>query len=128
MRHLISVFDDFLRALAYLLTAAGGCWLFLYRPPLIETGGPMAVILTLIWAALISTAAPAALATYRRRFGTEYFLIPLFTGALVIALIHGYAVISAESVPRMMFVSALAVLFAARWWTLNRVIKLARGE
>lgn len=120
--------DDVCRAVAYLFTALGGAWLFLYQPPIIRERGVLAYVLVLLWAVLITTAFPAALATYRGRFGTEYWCLPFFTGGLVLALIHGWTNLTEDSFPRVAFVTALALLFAARFFVLHQVVRIAQGE
>ncbi len=120
--------DDICRAVAYLFTAIGGAWLFLYQPPIIREQGALAYVLVLLWAALISTAFPAAYATYKGRFGTEYWCLPFFTGGLVLALIHGWQHIDPDSFPRVAFITALAALFAGRFFVLHQIVRIAQGE
>lgn len=113
--------ERFTRGTGYLLIGAGAVWL-LTHPPSTMTHA-LGFWLTVAWCGFILTAVPAGIAVYLGNYTREYVCLPFFTGALVVALIHGYLRIDEDSVVRLSMVTGLVLLLVARWFKIHNLVQ-----
>lgn len=113
-----------LRCMAYLLIAAvGGYAMVAPSPTVIEN---RLGLVSVIWSLFILTAVPAAVAALLGRFRIEAILLPLFSSALLVAVVNAWF----NTVPddptafsRTCIASALVCACGIRWIQLHRVMK-----
>lgn len=121
--------ERFLRAGGYLATALIGVSV-LVDPPILNS--VLGQVLTALWAMFILTAAPAIAAAWLARYRLEYVLLPVFGSALVVSVVaiwfrYGQGE-SDYTLPRVLTATALICVFAARFVSLHRIVKMGAAR
>lgn len=113
-----------IRAGAYLFIALVGVYSLLSpSPTVIENRLGLVAI---VWSLFILTAIPAAIASLLGRYRLEVILLPLFTAALLVAVVNGWVNTVPDdptTFPRFSISSALILFCWLRWTQLHRIMK-----
>lgn len=113
--------EKFTRGTGYLFIGAGAIWLLTHPPSAMTTA--LGFWLTIVWCGFILTSVPAGIAVFRGNFTREFICLPYFTGALVIALIHGYFRLNDDNGIRLALTTGLVLLLAARWFKIHNLVQ-----
>ena len=124
-----SRFEAVCRCLSYLSIAAIGIWVALQpmesNSATLGMSAALGHILTLIWAVLMATAAPAAVSALTGRYRTEYVALPVFGAALILAtgFVWGWAPAYPGLIGRALVSTALCFQLGIRFRTLHRLTR-----
>jgi hypothetical protein len=112
------------RAGAYAFTALIGLSVIL-DPPDNSVKTALGLTLTVIWSVFILSAVFCIPGAILGRYRVEYALLPLFTAALLVAVLAIWFHAGDDSflVPRASASSALICLFIARWGALHKILQ-----
>lgn len=119
-----SLLERGLRAAGYACIGVMGVLLLVFPPA--QLGDDLGRALTPIWCAFILTSLPAAIAAAVGRYRAEYALIPWFTGALFLAVLHEWWKIpgGGYTTPAALYDTALIFLLSVRFVTLHQLVKI----
>src|SRR6184192_1912816 len=111
-----------LNAAAYALTGAIGVSVIL-DPPILSALG---LWLSVVWALCILTAFLCIPGALKARYRAEYVLLPVFTGALALAVVALWVHFANQeqgyTLPRVLTATILILLFSRRFWNLHRIV------
>lgn len=113
-----------LRCCAYLFIAAVGAYSILVPSPMVIEN--RLGIVAFIWSVFILTAIPAAIASLVGRYRVEVILLPLFSSALLVAVLNAWFSAVQDDItvfPRVCISSALVLFCWLRWSQLHRIMK-----
>lgn len=121
------------RALGYLSVGALGLFVTLAPPVGGGVRSELGFAVTLIWSLFMSSSLVAVYATLRGKYRVEYVVLPLFTVALLVAVITGWAGVWGDppdwqKAARVVSATALVFFLIARYSILRRIVRAVKAR
>lgn len=115
------------RAAGYFFVACVGFWIiFGPNPADSETRSYIIGVIRVVWAVMMTTALPTAVAALTGRYRLEFMLLPVFGSALIVAVFNTIIRIfqgDLDLVPRTLMALVVLCFLVVRGLQLHRVVK-----